>query len=53
MLKNLWHHLKGHISECVNGRDGARRDAIEVGQHQVPEVLQLDVDEGDDDDGLG
>ena len=34
-------HLKGHISECVDGRDGAGRDAVEVGQHKVPEVLQL------------
>ena len=34
-------HLEGHISECVNGWDGAGRDAVEVGQHKIPEVLQL------------
>ena len=38
-------HLKGHISECVDGRDGAGRDAVEVGQHKVPEVLQLGQEE--------
>ena len=38
-------HLKGHISECVDGRDGTGRDAVEVGQHKVPEVLQLGQEE--------
>ena len=39
-------HLEGDISECVNGWDGAGRDAIEVGQHKVPEVLQLQQEGG-------
>ena len=44
MIQHL-NHLKGHISECVNWGDGTGGDAVQVGQHKVPEVLQLGQEE--------